>query len=321
MFCKNKLKYWLFLASFFVAFACVEQTNSTQEEKKQVPQNQELSIVCTTGMIADAVENIVGNTAKVQTLMGAGIDPHLYKATTGDIALLSSSDLIVYNGLHLEGKMSETLEKLKSEKQVLAVAESLLDTKGNGTTVLRQVGEATYDPHVWMSLPLWQVCLKKLIEDLSLWNPEKATLYRENGKKYLTAIENSHQKIVATFNKIPKEQRVLITSHDAFFYFGKTYDLEVMPIMGISTASEAGLADINRLVSEISKRKIKAIFVESSISDKDVKSIIEGCKKTGHNLALGGVLYADAMGEKSSKSGTYLGMMESNAETIATALQ
>jgi manganese/zinc/iron transport system substrate-binding protein len=318
---KNKLKYWLFVFVFFTQFACVEKTNSTQEEKGQVVQNQTLKIVCTTGIIADAVENIVGNTAQVQALMGAGIDPHLYKATTGDIDLLSKADLIVYNGLHLEGKMSETLEKLKSEKVVWAVAESLLEKKENATLSLRQVGEATYDPHVWMSLPLWQTCIEALIEKLCTWNPEKATLYRENGKKYIEKIQVVHQKVENSFNRIPANQKVLITSHDAFYYFGKTYGLEVMPIMGISTASEAGLADINRLVDEISKRKIKAIFVESSVSDKDVKSVMEGCQKKGHNLQLGGTLYADALGEKGSKSGTYIGMMESNSETIVKALQ
>ncbi len=279
-------------------------------------------IVCTTGMIADAVQNICGEWADITSLMGAGVDPHLYKASQGDTEKLSNADLIVYNGLHLEGKMEAVLKKLAARKKVIPLGEylspaTLLPT-GNAAPSFEQAG--SIDPHIWMDLQLWKTALEKLHSDLMLQFPEHKEEIATNFKKYAQSIDSTHNEMVELIKAIPANQRLMITSHDAFRYFGRAYTIEVKGLQGISTVSELGLQDITQMVNLLSIRKINAVFVESSVSDKAIASVIEGCEAKGHQLKKGGTLFSDAPGNAGTPEASYCGMMLHNARTISDAL-
>ena len=279
-------------------------------------------IVCTTGMIADAVQNICGNWADVTSLMGAGVDPHLYKASQGDTEKLSNADLIVYNGLHLEGKTEAVLKKLAARKKVIPLGEylspaTLLPT-GNAAPSFEQAG--SIDPHIWMDLQLWKTALEKLHSDLMFQFPEHKEEIATNFKRYAQSIDSTHNEMVELIKAIPANQRLMITSHDAFRYFGRAYTIEVKGLQGISTVSELGLQDITQMVNLLSIRKINAVFVESSVSDKAIASVIEGCEAKGHQLKKGGTLFSDAPGNAGTPEASYCGMMLHNARTISAAL-
>jgi manganese/zinc/iron transport system substrate-binding protein len=279
-------------------------------------------IVCTTGMLADALQSICGNWADVTALMGAGVDPHLYKASQGDTEKLSNADLIVYNGLHLEGKMEAVLKKLASRKKVIPLGEylspaSLLPT-GDAAPSFEKAG--SIDPHIWMDLPLWKSALEKLHSDLMQQFPEHKAEIAANYKKYAQSIDSIHSEMLELIKAIPANQRLMITSHDAFRYFGRAYTIEVKGLQGISTVSELGLQDITQMVNLLSTRKINAVFVESSVSDKAIASVIEGCAAKGHTIKKGGTLFSDAPGNAGTPEATYCGMMLHNARTIAGAL-
>lgn len=273
-------------------------------------------------MIADAVQSICGNWADVNALMGAGVDPHLYKASQGDTEKLSNADLIVYNGLHLEGKMEAVLKKLAARKKVIPLGEYLSPTSllptGNAAPSFEQAG--SIDPHIWMDLRLWKSALEKLHSDLMLQFPEHKAEIATNFAKYAQRIDSTHTTMLELIKAIPPNQRLMITSHDAFRYFGRAYSIEVKGLQGISTVSELGLQDITQMVNLLSSRKINAVFVESSVSDKAIASVIEGCKAKGHQLKKGGTLFSDAPGNAGTPEATYCGMMLHNARTIAAAL-
>jgi manganese/zinc/iron transport system substrate-binding protein len=308
-----KLKHYVHLIILLVlGFNC-----KPRKEANIRPQ-----IICTTGMIADAVQNICGNWADVTSLMGAGVDPHLYKASQGDTEKLSNADLIVYNGLHLEGKMEAVLKKLAARKKVIPLGEyfspdALLPT-GDAAPSFEQAG--SIDPHIWMDLQLWKAALDKLHSDLMLQFPEHKTEIATNFKKYAQSIDSTHNEMIELIKAIPPNQRLMITSHDAFRYFGRAYTIEVKGLQGISTVSELGLQDITQMVNLLSSRKIKAVFVESSVSDKAIASVIEGCAAKGHPLKKGGTLFSDAPGNAGTPEATYCGMMLHNAHTISAAL-
>lgn len=284
--------------------------------------NNRPKIVCTTGMLADALQSICGNWADVTALMGAGVDPHLYKASQGDTEKLSNADLIVYNGLHLEGKMEAVLKKLAARKKVLPLGEylspALLLPTGAAAPSFEQAG--SIDPHIWMDLQLWKSALEKLHSDLMQHFPEHKAEISANYTKYAQTIDSTHSQMLELIKAIPENQRLMITSHDAFRYFGRAYTIEVKGLQGISTASELGLHDITQMVNLLSTRKINAVFVESSVSDKAIASVIEGCAAKGHTIKRGGTLFSDAPGNAGTPEATYCGMMLHNARTIAGAL-
>jgi manganese/zinc/iron transport system substrate-binding protein len=306
------MKLLLLLALFLLIFGC-ENTDNQENSKKN--STQKLQIVCTTGMIADVVKNIVGDSAEVKTLMNAGVDPHLYKATQGDLALLSNADIIFYNGLHLEGKMSEMLAKLANRKKVVAVADGIDKTK------LIEVSANTYDPHIWFDVTIWAEGAKFINKNLQALQPQNTEYFEKNTTAYLYQLDTLHLFITESIKNIPPTQRVLITSHDAFEYFGKAYKIEVKGLQGLSTLSDFGIKDITDMVNMIIQRKIKSVFVESSVSSKSIEAVVEGCKEKKHTLSIGGTLYSDAMGADNTPEGTYIGMMTKNTITICQALK
>ncbi|NPA71209.1 MAG: zinc ABC transporter solute-binding protein [Gammaproteobacteria bacterium] len=273
----------------------------------------QLQVVTTTGMIADLVKNIGGNQVSVRALMGTGVDPHLYKATQGDLRRLVKADIIFYNGLHLEGKMQDIFRKMARKKAVFAVS-SLLPK----STLLHH---GSYpDPHIWFDLSLWHKAGERVLAVLIQQDPAHAELYQQNAQTYLQEMAELHHWIKSQVATIPKSQRILITAHDAFGYFGRAYGMEVKGLQGVSTASEFGLQDIKHLKEIIVRYQIKAVFVESSVSPRFIQSLVAGVNAEGHTLTIGGALFSDAMGRKETPEGSYFGMVRHNVNTIVNAL-
>jgi manganese/zinc/iron transport system substrate-binding protein len=276
-----------------------------------------IRIVTTTGMIKDAVTHVAGEKAEVVALMGPGVDPHLYKATQGDLKKLTEADIIFYNGLHLEGKLGEVLEKLSRTKSVIAVASGIPDS------LLREVPgfQGAHDPHIWFDVSLWKQAVTHIGNFLIEYDSANGTFYQHAAATYRTKLDSLHAAVKASILQIPEAQRVLITAHDAFGYFGDAYAIEVRGLQGISTVSEFGLRDVTELVDFIIERNIKAIFVETSVSEKSINAVVEGCRNKGWQVTIGGSLYSDAMGEEGTPEGTYVGMVNANVQTIVEALK
>ena len=276
-----------------------------------------LKIVVTTSIIGDAIQNIVGDSAQVIKLMGAGIDPHSYKATPKDIRNLSQADIIFYNGLHLEGKMADILYSFSKRKPIYAVSD--------GIDSMYYIGDPKFvdglDPHIWFDVLLWKEAVNYMSKKLQTVDPSLASYYRANTENYLKKLDELHETIQKDIHQITKNQRVLITAHDAFTYFGKAYDIEVKALQGISTVGEFGLKDITDLVEYIIKKKIKAIFPENSVPNKPLRAVVQGCKTSGHVVILGKELYSDALGEEGTYEGTYIGMVSTNVTTIVDLLK
>lgn len=294
--------------------------HSHADKKLSVPYTHKgampIKVVCTTGMVGDVVRNIGGAFVQVEQLMGEDVDPHLYKVTSTDVAKLNDADVIVYSGLHLEGKMTDTLETLARKKPAFPVTEYL-----PSKSILRDENQHP-DPHVWFDVSLWSEVAGVVGDALALYDPTNAASYQKRTEDYRAELAKLHEESKAKIASIePKQKRVMITSHDAFRYFGRAYDIEVKGIQGISTDQEASLRDINQLVDFMVARKVKAVFVETSVNQRNMKSLQEGCKARGHEVGLGGELFSDAMGKEGTPEGTYIGMIRHNVDTIVKALK
>jgi manganese/zinc/iron transport system substrate-binding protein len=304
------------LLLFGVLFLCV--LSFLQVALKDVAQaDTRPTIITTTGMIADLAKKIGGGAVEVESLMGPGVDPHLYKATFHDLQRLEAASLILYNGLHLEGKMAEVLEKLGARKTVVAVTEKI------GREKLRNPPEfaGSFDPHVWFDVRLWVMAGERVRESLQSLEPSKAQQFTEAWAAYREELLKLDDWIRKEMLTIPAGRRVLVTAHDAFGYFGAAYGIEVAALQGISTASEFGLQDVTRLTDLLVKRKIKAIFVEASIPTKILESVQQGATAKGWNVSIGGTLFSDSMGAPGTPEEDYVGMVRHNVRTIVEALR
>lgn len=274
-------------------------------------------IVTTSGMVTDVVRAVAGDRATITGLLGEGVDPHLYKPTRDDVARLLKADVVFYSGLMLEGRMTDTFLKIARRGTPVFAVTELLEEK-----YLLEPEEMPghVDPHVWMDVQGWMAATRAVAKSLSEIDPDGAAKYAGNSAKYLDELKRLDDYARKAVASIPKERRVLITAHDAFNYFGRAYGIEVRGIQGVSTESEAGVADINRLVDFLVARKIPAIFVESSVSDKNIRALVEGCAARGHVVRVGGQLFSDAMGKPGTYEGTYVGMIDHNVTTVVRAL-
>lgn len=274
-------------------------------------------IVTTTGMIGDMVRRIAGPQYDIVTLMGPGVDPHLYKASQGDLMHLESADIIFFNGLHLEGKMAEVLERFAKHKPCFPVSADLPEAR------LRRPPEfeGNFDPHIWFDVALWSETGRTVLRRLQERFPDSSSAFRTEAERYFAELGQLDAWVRNEIAAIPATQRVLITAHDAFGYFGRAYGIEVMGLQGISTASEFGLHDLTNLVSTIISRKVKAVFVESSVPQKFVLALQEGVRARGHEVVVGGELFSDAMGAAGTAEGTYVGMIRHNVNTVVKALR
>ena len=301
-------KHILIFSIISVFFGC-------KNDKKD---NGKLNIVTTTTMITDLAKNIGSDYINVQGLMGSGVDPHLYKASEGDVSKLVNADIIFYNGLHLEGKLVEVFEKMeKSNKTPIALAEEI----DKSTLIGSDYFASNYDPHVWFNIEYFKLFANKVTKVLSEKDPENATNYIENEKIFLSKLDALQEQIKATIETLPQEKRILVTAHDAFNYFGKNYGFEVVGLQGLSTATEAGVQDVQKLAAFIIEKNVKAIFVESSVPKRTIEALQAAVKSKGHEVTIGGTLYSDALGNAGTNEGTYIGMFEYNVNTIVNALK
>lgn len=279
-------------------------------------QSDKISVVSTTGMIHDAAAYIGGQYVDAVGLMGPGVDPHLYKASESDVRKLAGADIIFYNGLHLEAKMGEILEKMAARTKVVAVTDAIDRTKLTAPPEF----QGFYDPHVWFDVMLWRQAVEHIVTGFTEFDPDHADYYRERGNDYLAQLDELDRYVRTTLARIPEKNRVLVTAHDAFGYFGKAYNLKVMGLLGISTEAEAGTQDVQRLAEFVAKEKIPAIFVESSIPERHIKAVQDAVKAKGWNVKIGGELFSDALGDAGTEAGTYIGMVKHNVNTITEAL-
>lgn len=296
---------------------CSNTEKQGTDPTKQVERKGPIQAVATVGMITDIVKRVGGSHVEVVGLMGAGVDPHLYKANVDDIRKLNDAEIIFYNGLNLEGKMGDLFVRMAGKKPTVPVAEHIPEKD------LREPPEMRghYDPHIWFDVSLWIKAVERVREALSEQRPALKETFVKNAQALLQELERLHAWCKEELAKIPKERRVLITSHDAFGYFGRAYDMEVRAIQGISTESEAGMREIEGLVSFIIERRVKAVFVESSVPKKNIEALVEGCKARRHEVVIGGELFSDAMGAEGTPDGTYPGMIKHNVELIVQACQ
>ncbi len=301
----------LVISILYIAVIAGCSTN-TSSDSNEIPY-----IVTTTGMIADAAKAIVGDSARVEALMGPGVDPHLYKATQGDLTRLTQADVVFYNGLHLEGKMGEVLEKLARQRTVAAVAEKIPDSKLHTAPEFNNA----YDPHIWFDVSLWQLAVQQMQEVLVEKYPEHETFFRKNTAIYLDSLTALHEWVTQEVATIPASRRILITAHDAFGYFGLAYDIEVKGLQGISTLSDFGLRDVTSLVDYIVENEVKAVFVETSVPARSIEAVVTGVRERGYDIIIGGNLYSDAMGAEGTPEGTYLGMVRANVKAIVSSLK
>jgi manganese/zinc/iron transport system substrate-binding protein len=278
---------------------------------------REIRVVTTIGMIADVVENVGGERVQVEGLMGPGVDPHLYKASAGDVTRLERADLIFYNGLHLEAQMGDVLEQM-AESGIRTVA--VADTIDPARLLSPAEYEGAYDPHVWFDVTLWMQAVERVRDTLVEVDPEHAEQYRANAEAYLAELEELHIYVQAQAQRVPDAQRALVTAHDAFNYFGRAYGFEVRGLQGISTESEASIADVQDLAEFIAGRRIPALFVESSVSQRSIEAVRSAVQAQGFDVQIGGELFSDAMGTAGTPEGTYIGMVRHNIDTIVSAL-
>lgn len=302
----------LLLASYWLS-AC-----STPGGESQLPiAERTINVVTTTGMIADITKNVGGDRVQVTALMGPGVDPHLYKASEGDVIRLQDADVIFYNGLHLEAQMGDVLERLNGFGiKTVAVTDQI------DRSLLQSPPEfqGNYDPHVWFDVTLWMKAVEQIRDTLMELDPPSASKYEANAETYLAELEGLHQYVLEQANTVPAEQRILITAHDAFNYFGRAYGFEVRGLQGISTEAQAGTGDVQALAAFIVEKQIPAVFVESSVPQRNVEAVQAAVRAQGFEVKIGGSLFSDAMGSEGTPEGTYVGMVRHNIDTIVTAL-
>ncbi|MFL1896051.1 metal ABC transporter solute-binding protein, Zn/Mn family [Aquimarina sp. 2-A2] len=300
----------LFLALSLVFInSCKEKTNTS---------GAKLRVVTTTSMITDLVKQIGGDAIQLEGLMGSGVDPHLYKASEGDVSKLVDADVIFYNGLHLEGKLVEVFEKMQQRNnKTIAIGEAIDKKELIGSEYFA----SNYDPHIWFSVENWIEVTKFVTEKLKAIDPKNEAIFETNSAAYLSKLQALEQRLLKTIATLPVEQRILVTAHDAFSYFGKAYQFEVVGLQGLSTATEAGVQDVQNIAKFIIDKKVKAIFVESSVPKRTIEALQAAVRSKGSEVTIGGTLFSDALGNPETNEGNYIGMFEYNVNTIIDALR
>lgn len=309
------LKIFLTGLFTFLLLQCSSQDSQGDLSRKDFSKRR-IRVVTTTGMVADAVKNVGGERVDVISLMGPGVDPHLYKASEGDVNRMQNADVIFYNGLHLEGKMTEIFERMTSRKPTVAIAEKI----EKQFLLAPPEFEGNYDPHIWFDVNLWMKAIPLIAETLMELDSLHQREYSNNLDVYLAMLKELQAYVVQRAGEVPADKKVLITAHDAFNYFGQAYGFEVRGLQGISTASEAGTADVQNLAQFIVAKKIPAIFVESSVPPRSIEALQAAVHSRNFKVKIGGNLFSDAMGDEGTPQDNYLGMVRHNIDTIVDAL-
>lgn len=311
------VKSWLCCLLVSIVLSGCQPASNTADTPKDFSDRQ-INIVATTSMIADLVSTIGGDQVNVEGLMGPGVDPHLYKASEGDVIRMAQADIVFYNGLHLEGKMTEVFEQMSRRGiPTIAVAEQAVP---DSFRLMSMTYAGNFDPHVWFDVKLWQRVANHTAQVLADMDPSQAEYYEAKATTYLKEMEELDTYVRAKAALIPETQRVLITSHDAFGYFGRAYGFEVHALQGLSTATEAGTADVQNLAEFVATRRIPAMFVESSVSPRGIEAVKAAVESRNYNVEIGGYLFSDALGNPDSPEGTYIGTVRYNINTVTNAL-
>lgn len=281
------------------------------------PADERPRVLTTTSILADNVRGLLGDLVQVESLMGPGIDPHLYKASAGDVERLRNADLVVYNGLHLEGRMVDMLAALPRQgRRVVAVAERVPTAR----RIAADDDAYAWDPHVWMDVGLYAQALQAVPGAVREMIPDAVDEIGARAVRYLADLQALDAEVRRRIGAIPAEQRVLVTAHDAFSYFGRAYDIEVRGLLGVSTAAEAGTGEVAELAAFIVERRIPAIFAETTVSSRLLEALRDSVRARGGEVGLGGQLYSDALGDSDGPAGTYIGMIRENVATIEAGL-
>jgi manganese/zinc/iron transport system substrate-binding protein len=305
--------YILFIAIILLA-SCGQNGGSGKNEAG----NEKLKVVSTTTMLTDLLKQLAGDKIELNGLMGPGVDPHLYKAGEGDVSKLFNADIIIYSGLHLEGKMVYLFEKMQKQgRKTFAVASAIPESE----LISVDGSSQHFDPHIWFSISKWRLVAKYVSEILAENDPKNENYYNAKLEGYLKELANLSDYNEGRIASIPKNMRVLVTAHDAFEYFGREYGFEVKGLQGISTVSEAGAADVKNLADFISERKIPALFIESSVPHRNIEALQAAVKSRGFDVKIGGELFSDALGSAGTPEGTYIGMYKHNINIITDALK
>lgn len=289
---------------------------SCGELKEKPHSTGKIRVTTTTTMLTDLVKTIGGDKVEVTGLMGEGVDPHLYSASAGDIEKLANADVIVYGGLHLEGKMTDVFEKLSTLDKAILNVGSKLDKKK-----VHLIDGKTPDPHVWFNTEMWETEARAVAVELGKFDAKNKDYYMKNFENYKIQLDELTNYVKKRIEEIPPKSRVLVTAHDAFNYFGEQFGLEVRAIQGVSTDSETGTKNISDLANFIAERNIKAVFVESSVPKKSIEALQEAVKARGKEIKIGGELYSDSLGDKQHNAETYIKTVKANADTIVNALK
>ncbi|MBO8157562.1 MAG: zinc ABC transporter substrate-binding protein [Bacillaceae bacterium] len=313
----KKTFMYLGVSLALILAGCGAKEASSDQQGQNNNSSSTIEAVATIAQIGDIVKNVGGKHVTVKSLMGPGTDPHLYRAVHSDIQDMSEADIIFYNGHHLEGNMIEIFEQMREQKPTIPVAEAIPESK----LLADPANPEIYDPHVWFDIELWKYAVKAVRDELIAIDPEHEEDYTQNTATYLQKLDELNAYAKQRVSEIPEKSRVLVTAHDAFSYFGNSFGFEVMGLQGLSTEAEFGLKDVQRLIDTLVERNIKAVFIESSISERSINAVVEGAKKKGHEVSIGGELYSDAMGPEGTEEGTYIGMFKHNIDTIVEALK
>lgn len=305
--------FWIFLLGFLAIISCKHSNDINSRDE-----NARLNIVTTTTLLTDLVSQICGDSVNLDGLMGAGVDPHLYKPTEGDVFRIINADIIFYNGLLLEGRMDELFQKMRKRNiNAIPVSDALLPSQ----LLKSDDAYSQYDPHIWLSLKNWKLVAAFVAETVAGLDKKNKTYYMDNLRKFQNELDELDIYARQQIELVPLSQRVLVTAHDAFGYFGEEFGFEVIGLQGISTATETGAADVRNLASLIYQRRIPAIFVETSVSDRNIRALQESVASRGFKITIGGTLYSDALGSPGTPQGTYVGMFKHNVTTITDALK
>jgi manganese/zinc/iron transport system substrate-binding protein len=311
----RRLAALLFMVAALILVGCGTPVVGAEHTQLNIG-DRPLRIVATTGHVADVVRNVGGARVEVTALMGPGVDPHLYKASARDVIAIQNADVVFYNGLELEGRMTEIFERLARTRPVYPVSRSIPPERLRASDQYQNA----FDPHIWFDPTIWSYAVDEVARRLAQLDPAAEAVYMANAERYQQALAELDRYAREQIARIPPQSRVLITAHDAFGYFGEHYGFEVHGLQGISTASEAGAADVQRLAQFIVDRQIRAIFVESSVPQATVRAVQEAVRARGGDVAIGGQLFSDALGADGTPEGTYLGMFRYNVDTIVAAL-
>jgi manganese/zinc/iron transport system substrate-binding protein len=299
-------------AIFFILFTVACNPVATTEQH----QPSKLKIVCTTSIIKDVVENIVGDKAEVVGLMGIGVDPHMFKITQQQMQQINQADVLILNGFYLEGKLTTVLRKMRTQKKVLAFAD------GINTSKLIKIAkyDDMYDPHIWFDIEIWKSAILYISNELQAFDKANKSQYQKNTEAYMAKIDSFNTWAKGEIDKIPTNQRMMITAHDAFQYFSRCFGIEVKALQGISTGHEFGVKEMNEMVEYILDNNIKLVFLENSVPEKWLQTVVNTCEQKGHNVKTKQGLYSDALGDASLGADTYLGMMQANINLISTSI-